>query len=625
LLESGAVAERLKEYFKARGYLQTEVVASAETEQLNLSWRNSPERVDVRLKRVYEVRLVDVTGATETRYVLAKSVGWGWLGYHAFVTGHRMQEFVPPILGLRDGILYTEWLPQKHDLAAADWDRDALIESLASYVAVRARGMCLKSDPAIDLAAEGRHKGLEMLASTLSRAYGSRIVAALKRPEIQRQLSVHGCPTPTLTDSKMEPQEWIAAGSTLLKVDFEHHGQGKNELGMTDPAYDLASAIFHFRLSEAESAELVRKYVEASGDSGAGQRLFLNKLLVGIWAQNLATLGLYNPRLLSRRDHFHRQFIAAWNFLVSETVRECGRLCVQPKQIEWRSPLVVADIDGVLDRMVFGFPSTTAAGIEAISLLHAHGFTVALNTARTLQEVKQYCRAYGFAGGIAEYGGVAWDAVTDRELVLVSAESLRELRTVRDALREIPGAFLNDDYQYSLRAFSYQNGRTTPLPPLLLQDLLAKLNVSRLRVHHTGLDSAIVAKETDKGVALQSFLPFVGLPSADVLAIGDSEPDLPMFRVAVRAFAPGNVTCRAEAGLIGCYVAGSAYQPGLLQIAQRIVHPEGGTCDRCRLALKVWNKHDDLFHSLLSAADQKPRSLLLRNCWNPSVLPIFKS
>jgi len=144
-------------------------------------------------------------------------------------------------------------------------------------------------------------------------------------------------------------------------------------------------------------------------------------------------------------------------------------------------------------------------------------------------------------------------------------------------------------------------------------------------VHHTGLDSAIVAKETDKGAALHSFLPFVGLPSAEVLAIGDSEPDLPMFRVAGRAFAPGNVTCRADAGLIGCYVAGSAYQPGLLQIAQQIVHPEGGACDQCRLARRDWDKDDDLFHSLLTAADQKPRSLLLRNCWNPSVLAIFKS
>ena len=35
-----------------------------------------------------------------------------WLGYHAFLAGHRLAGFVPPVLGLRDGVLYSEWLPQ---------------------------------------------------------------------------------------------------------------------------------------------------------------------------------------------------------------------------------------------------------------------------------------------------------------------------------------------------------------------------------------------------------------------------------------------------------------------------------------------------------------------------------
>ena len=127
--------------------------------------------------------------------------------------------------------------------------------------------------------------------------------------------------------------------------------------------------------------------------------------------------------------------------------------------------------------------STSSAGIKAISLLHSHGFAVAVNTARTLQEVKQYCLSYGFAGGVAEYGGIAWDAVSNRELVLVSLESLQQLEQVRHAIQKIPGIFLNDDYRYSLRAFTYQNGRTAPLPPLLIQDLLAGLKVDRLHVH----------------------------------------------------------------------------------------------------------------------------------------------
>ena len=259
-----------------------------------------------------------------------------------------------------------------------------------------------------------------------------------------------------------------------------------------------------------------------------------------------------------------------------------------------------------------------------MSLLHAHGFAVAVNTARTLQEVKQYCRAYGLAGGVAEYGGVLWDALTDREKVLVSSESLQHLAKVRAALRQIPGCFVNDDYQYSIRAFTYQNDRTAPLPPLLVQDLLAGLQVDRLRAHHTGLDTAVVAKETDKGIGLRSLLDFVGLPSVDVFAIGDSEPDLAMFRVASASFAPGNVSCRREAQLLGSYIADSSFQPGLLEIAKRIAHPQGGTCHRCQAIEADWRKNKSLYVSLLNAADQKPIRLLLRNLLKPTLLSTFK-
>ncbi len=93
-----------------------------------------------------------------------------------------------------------------------------------------------------------------------------------------------------------------------------------------------------------------------------------------------------------------------------------------------------------------------------------------------------------------------------------------------------------------------------------------------------------------------------------------------MFRVANQSFAPGNISCRDEARLLGCYVANLPYQPGLLQIVRKIVHPEGGTCHSCRAVDAGWPKDSDLFVSLLSVADKKPLSLLLRNSFDPSAL-----
>jgi hydroxymethylpyrimidine pyrophosphatase-like HAD family hydrolase len=388
----------------------------------------------------------------------------------------------------------------------------------------------------------------------------------------------------------------------------------------------LGDAIFQHHLSDDEAAQLVSRYVQESGDAAVHDRLFLNKLLVGLWAQDLASLGLQNSRLLPRRREFHSKYVDAWNFLLQQTLKECGKLlCHKPESASWHAPLVVADVDGVLDRMVFGFPCTTAAGIRAISLLHAHGFAVALNTARTLGEVKQYCVAYGFAGGVAEYGSVAWDRITDREIILVTPESRNELEQMRQALEKIPGVFLNDDYRYSLRAFTYQGDRTVPLPTMLAKDLAAKLGCSHLRIHQTGLDTAIIAKEADKGSGLTAMLQMAGIAPSQVTTIGDTDPDLDMFRVSAASFAPGHIPCRREALLLGCHIARAPYQVGLLESVRRLAHPAGDRCDKCNAVESNWARQNKtLFTGLLAAADEKPLSLSMRNLFTCSPFEVLR-
>src|SRR5262249_8469349 len=160
-----------------------------------------------------------------------------------------------------------------------------------------------------------------------------------------------------------------------------------------------------------------------------------------------------------RQQEFDRQFVRAWDFLTAAGARFCGALCQgmrPPGSVPaWGSPLVMLDVDGVLDRRLFGFPCTTAAGIRALALLHAHERPVAINTARSVMEVREYCRAYGLVGGVAEYGSYAWDAVAGRGRPLVSDESLAQVRKARAALERLPGVFVNPGYEYSLRASTY--------------------------------------------------------------------------------------------------------------------------------------------------------------------------
>ena len=111
LLDPKAVELRLAEYFRGQNFARVSMVASHVVDEFNARLQNvvADER-SARLKRIFEVQLETPEGNSETKYVLAKSVGWGWLGYHAFLIGHRLQGYVPPILGLRDGILYMEWI-----------------------------------------------------------------------------------------------------------------------------------------------------------------------------------------------------------------------------------------------------------------------------------------------------------------------------------------------------------------------------------------------------------------------------------------------------------------------------------------------------------------------------------
>src|SRR3989475_256218 len=329
------------------------------------------------------------------------------------------------------------------------------------------------------------------------------------------------------------------------------------------------------------------------------------------------------PGLPPGQEKFTRQYIDAWNFLTLHTTRLCASACRRPETPRWRAPLVVLDVDGVLDKQIFGFPCTTAAGIRAVSLLHAHEVAVALNTARTVPEVKEYCRAYGFVGGVAEYGAAVWDAVNGRERVLVSDESLRQLDRARLALRTLPGVFVNDDYRYSLRAYTYERGTTVALPTMLIRNLLAGLGADRLDFHQTYLDTAVLAKETDKGRGLEALLALSGTDSYETIAVGDSEADLPMFRVARRSVAPSHISCRPAAVRLGCRIADGAFQPGLLGIVRSIGHSAGGRCDRCRSCDGWPPEGGHLFWTLLEAADQSRRRLLLRALVDPTVLQAF--
>ena len=619
-----AIEDRLREYYLQGQYVSATVVASPAADELNaqlLSCSVNNERD--RLKRIIAVRLETPGGQIEMRYILGKSVGWGLFGYSAFLAGQFLAGLVPPLLGLRDGILYTEWLPQTKAAAAAV-ERAQWIERTAQYVAGRVRSLSLASDPTPSLGRDSQHAGFRVLGDSLSNAYRSSVAAKLVNGRVRERLSRRTCPFPTLIDGKMSLAEWIMGPAGLLKTDFEHHGFGKHELNINDPAYDLADATLQLGLAPAEEQELIRCYVKSTGDTGVKDRLFLNKLIAGSWSMKLALDGvLKEARSIPRGTEFNECYVRAWDFLTRECARFCGALCDAPPTPRWRSPLVTLDIDGVLDRRIFGFPTTTAAGIRALRFLHAHGIPVAVDTARSATEVREYCSAYGFVGGVAEYGSYAFDAVGKKECKLVSAEALEQLDELRRNLRRVPGVFLNEGYQYSIRAYSYERNGMVALASTILPSLMSQLHLDRLRWHQTTIDTTIVAKDVDKGRGLKALLALAGYPDLETIAIGDSEPDFAMFRAASRSFAPAHIGPQSFARALGCQIARDPYQVGLLEIVRSLIHPDDGECELCPPRKLKCNPHDGLFLDLLEVADRSPLVLMLRALLHPKAFGVF--
>jgi hydroxymethylpyrimidine pyrophosphatase-like HAD family hydrolase len=421
-------------------------------------------------------------------------------------------------------------------------------------------------------------------------------------------LSRDPCPCPTLIDGKMRLTEWIRGASTFLKTDFEQHGLGENELNVVDPAYDLAEGILHLGLLPDGERQLIDHYLEQCDDHGVEDRLFLNKLLAGTTALRQALSNLNHPELSHQHQEFNRQYLAAWYFLTLQTARHCGSHCLRPQPHQWRPRLVVLDVDGVLDRRTFGFPSTTAAGIEALSLLHAHDFGVVVNTARSVAEVKEYCQAFGLAGGVAEYGSYLWDAVAGQGRAQISSETVGQLDRVREALRKIPGMFVDGAYHYSIRAYTFERRGTIPVSTPLLRQVLAGLKADRLRFRQNVIDTAITAKEVDKGTGLLALQDWVGQRDWQTFVVGDSEADLAMFRVACRCFAPSQISCRLLAEELGCQISDRPYQTGLLRIVRSLVHLNGRRCERCVFSKHPWPRGQSAFLDLLKVADM-PRAL----------------
>jgi len=613
LQDDAAIACILGDLYGQQGWTDVSLQASAQVETLNAELAaHFPDTFEVRLKRAYRVRLCRAGASPTERYVVAKSVGWGWLGYHAVLAAVRLAEFVPPLVGLRQGLLFSEWVGPP-DRSARRPTPAQIIPRVAKYVAARVNRLSLDVGPGIaTLGVESA--GWDSLLRTLCLPYG-RFLGPLFRSRLQASLEHYRSPQPTLIDGKMGPDEWVVSGAGTLKLDFEHHNFGGAQQDVVDGCYDLACAIRDLDMSPADEELLLAQYSRETGDAAASERLPFYKLLCGIAAMRTAAYCVVRGSSRDTQEGWNISYNRARDFLNVQMARHCA-LSSPWRQTPpcWSSRLFFLDLDGVFDAEYLGplFQHTTPSGVQALALLVASGYSVVLNTGRSVEHVKRYCEIYSLPGGVAEYGSVFFDAVENSEVPLVDERTLLQLNHCRAQLEQMPGVFADPGYRWSLRAYRYSGGLTIGLGASELAGLLAAHNLDQLDFIVREADSHIVQKGIDKGTGVLFVKGYLPRHQGPVVAIGDSAQDLCMFEQTDVAYIPRNFVPahRAAVRAAKYRLLRTARQSGLLDAARDLTGqtaPER-RCNRSRetgahlldtlLSVAEWPRHRRLLHIL---------------------------
>ncbi|QRP47878.1 HAD hydrolase family protein [Amycolatopsis sp. FDAARGOS 1241] len=495
-------------------------------------------------RAVFDVGLPD----GESRRIVAAGAGLGFFGRHALAVAHAVSQYLPRTYGFVDGIVFRDWLPSEQKLANAD---TADAQQLAGYVRDRAAAMPAGADHAAGLA--GRQPVWEAASRVLQRNYGRAGVVlrpVLLDPLIRRLCKVA---EPSVVDGATGLDHWFRGAAGLYKVDADVRDFANTDLACYDPAYDLAG-IDPGSASPA-FAESLRREMPCDPER------FLLYELVHLWDRE-------------RQGHpAHRAGARA----VQRYLREVLLTGVHAAP---GGAVCALDVDGVLESEALGFPMATPTAALTLRALLAHGFRPVLVTGRCLDEVRERCRSYGLAGGVAEYGSVVFHDGTAHDLV--PADAAKALDRVRAALTTRTDVVVDADYQRIVRAYRRgSDGVRRALPARVTKSLLAQVGdaASHLRVIVGDGQTDFVATAVGKGTGLALLAASLGVDAVS-WAVGDTAADLPMLEAATVAYAPGNADERVRSSTV--QVLRRHYAAGVEQAAKLLIGHRPGACETCR-------------------------------------------
>jgi adenine/guanine phosphoribosyltransferase-like PRPP-binding protein/hydroxymethylpyrimidine pyrophosphatase-like HAD family hydrolase len=538
----------------------------------------------------FRVRGLDRTEGNACQLdVLATTVGCGYLGAHELAVSETLGAFTPRTLGLRDGVLYREWLPGERRIAP---DAPELPSAVASYVAARRRLLPVGRDMSIAMA--GQDPLWEVVASMLGRGFAGAAPLArilLVNRIVRRLLAVA---EPSVVDGRMTPEHWFTGehGLSPIKVSLGDRTYWNRGLACFDATFDLTGA------APSHLGGTLASDVRAAWERETGEQIEAGRWLLYELAHQWGRAQESRPREADVRNACAR---AAASYFADRFIAD-----LDPAEA---GPVCALDIDGVLESEQFGFSMLTRASATALRALLAHGYRPVPVTGRGLAEVRDRCRAYGLIGGVAEYGSALWLAEGDRMVQLLNPASSRALDRLRTILREQDDVMLDPAYVCAVRAYRIDaGGARTPLRAAEAPAFVQACGGPRaIRDIPGDGQTDFVAADVDKASGLRALLralaegsDAVHLRAPEVaLSVGDTAEDAPIHALASASFVPAHADI-AAVGSTASRVS-RPYQAGLSQAVEWLLGHRPGTCAGCRVPPAA--PEDELLLDLLSVAE----------------------
>ncbi len=527
----------------------------------------------------YRATLVNIQTNTPIRTtVQVKGIGLGYFGEHSIAISEKLAQYAAQLITVRPGLIYRE-IPMgpKSPNEDAPGGEIRRINEVVKYIVDRNRLLPAAQDTSLRLF--DRNAAWEVASSMLSKSFGRAWYLA-RMPLIDAYVKhVLRTKRPSIIDGAMTPGDWRVGNEDnthLFKLSLAERDFSHLDLSCYDPAYDLASLVDELE-GLVDVPTIKSTYESLSGEEITPERWLMYRM-VHIWdlqRQSSRTAGWSKRKLaLISQEYFAR------NYFADLKANQSGPICA-------------IDLDGVLETNQLEFPSLTRSSAMSLRALIAHGYRVLMATGRSLDEVKERCAAYHLSGGVAEYGAVIYDCSSGKSIPLLSNDEAASLNTLREKISATAGVYVNQDYQYAVRAYCLdKNGEPSGLTNGVIQSLTSGLDYpERIYAIQGKSQTDFMTRRINKAVGIEEWIQHFDAASSDTaadehediplaFAMGDSAADLPMLAMAKHAAIAGHA--RLPDLPEGIQRSSRPFQRGFWQAVTNFIGHEPGSCPICR-------------------------------------------